>query len=249
MRSLAALLTLLALCPALAQDEPAPAELPARVELALVSLVDDAAEAPNTLQYFFWERFNKFGFRADALNPVNHAKLDAFISKRAAAWAEQDPGEAAGTPQTATFRLEGEASCNYDSAEFFGQGQAHNYKGRINVNLLDAASGETIAHFQFEHSWGRLPTNYTKRKTLEEYNTMVFGAVLLGVLKNERVWNAIPAGKRAGVEAFMQEMKERILTPLEESMGDCQIAGFLRELFPAEDGAGEGEGEQPGDGE
>lgn len=231
MRTAAVLVSLLVLSPALAQDDaPAqPAELPTRVELALMSLVDDAAETPNTLQYFFWERFTKFGYRADAVNPVNHAKLDAYITKRAEGWAEKD-GE---SPQPATFRIEGEAVCNYDSAEFFGQGQAHNYKGRINVNLLDAATGETIAQFQLEHSWGRLPANYTKRKTLEEYNTMVFGAVLLGILKHERVQATIPASKRPTVDRFMQDMKERILGPLEESMSECEVAVYLRELFPA----------------
>lgn len=243
MRATQPLALLLLLAPlGRAQDTPAPPGAPVRVAVRIESRVDGAAEPINGLQYTVWERLVAFGLQADALLPVGNAKYDDYIAKKSAAWASAPP---------AGLIVEGVAACDYNNSEFFGQGQAHNYKGRLTVTVKDAG-GQLLHTFDWEHSWGRLPTNYTKSQVLKEYNDMLCTSLVLGLLHDERVRAGIPEDKRAALKKWEEENRKRILDPLKENMSKCHLARFLRALAgepdPEEKPPGEGgsEGGQKG---
>ena len=236
---LAPLALLLAGAAAHAQEGDKPAEpaagAPLRVAIRLQSQVDGEPEKLNSLQYYVWERCHSFGLRADSVLPINHPKMDDYIAKATRGWESKQPDAA-----PASLIVEGVAACSYNNSEFFGQGQAHNYKGKLTVTVKDAA-GNLIHTFDWEHSWGRLPTNYTKSQVLKEYNDMLFTSLILGLFHLEQVRAGVPQDKQAELKKWEEKHRERILAPLKENMGDCQVARFLRALGGEE--AGEG-GEQ-----
>lgn len=229
-----ALLLVLALAaPALAQDAPKeapPASQPAanaptlRVSLDLASSVDGEAEAVNGFQYFVFERLAAFGIRVDSLRPAGHERFDGWMSRKVEKWEKQAPGAA-----PATLAISGTSGCTYDNAQFFGQGQAHNFKGNVNVELKDAA-GATLAQIAFEHSWGRLPSKYTKAQTLQEYQQMVSTAVVLALLARPELQAGVPEAKKAELAAYLAEQKEKMLKPLRENMSECQLAKLLEAI-------------------
>jgi hypothetical protein len=230
MRPIRALLPLLALlaAPLPAQEGPPPAPAagaaPLRVAIRLGSRVDGEPEQINSFQYYVWERCHSFGLRADSTLPINSAKMDEYIAKVGRGW---EAKQAAAPP--ASLIIEGEAACDYNNSEFFGQGQAHNYKGKLTVTVKTAA-GEVLHTFTWDHSWGRLPTNYTKSQVLREYNDMLFTTLILGVFHLEQVRAGIPPDKQAELKKWEEKQRERILGPLKENSPDCAIAQFLRAL-------------------
>lgn len=236
-------LALLLLTPARAQEGAQPegaqaaAGAPLRVAIRLQSNVDEEPEKLNSFQYYVWERCHSFGLRADSLLPVNSPKMDDYIAKATKGWEAKQPDA-----PPASLVIEGVAACSYNNSEFFGQGQAHNYKGKLTVTVKDGA-GNVIHTFDWEHSWGRLPTNYTKSQVLREYNDMLFTSLILGLFHIEQVRAGVPADKQAELKKWEEKQRERILGPLKENMSDCQLARFLQALA----GEAGGEDEKKGD--
>lgn len=212
-------------------DAPAPARSPAlRVSVDLASSVDGAPEAANTFQYYVFERLSAFGIRCDSLKPIGQERLDSWISGKVAKWEQREPGAA-----PASLSVSGSAGCEYKNAEFFGQAQAHNFDGRVDVSLKDAAGAE-IARIGFAHSWGRLPQRTTRTQVNQEYNDMVFTGVVLALLHQPAVWNGVPEAKRAELRTWIDAQKQRILSPLEANMKDCELARLIRGLaIPADE--------------
>lgn len=235
-----ALAIALATC-AHAQDPPPPQGTPTpeqpgaapatrattRVSVDLSSTVDNAPEPANTFQYFVVERLHTIAkMRVDSLRPVGTEALDGWIQRQTARWEQREPNAA-----PATVSVSGSAACAYDNAQFFGQGQAHNFRGKVDVVVRDAA-GVEITRVAFEHSWGRLPARYTRSQTQQEYNQMVFTAVVMQILVHPTVWAMIPEGKRADAAAWITEQKGRLLEPLQQNMADCPLAQLLNSLQP-----------------
>lgn len=197
-----------------------------RVALDLTSQVDGEPEPANTFQYYLFERLSHFGIRVDSLEPVGQERLDAWMQRKTAGWDKKEPGAPA-----ASLAISGAAGCTYSNSEFFGQGQAHNFQGRVDVALKDAA-GTELFRVSFEHSWGRLPTRYTRSQVQQEYNDMVFTGVLLALLHRPELWNGVPEGKREELRTWVEQQKQRLLGPLETNMADCQLATLLKGLQP-----------------
>jgi hypothetical protein len=228
----AALFLALALAPALAQDAPktdtprpaGPAGPTLRVSLDLASTVDGEAEVVNGLQYFVFERLAAFGIRVDSLRPAGQEKFDGWMTRKAERWAQQAPDA-----PPASLAISGTSACTYDNAQFFGQGQAHNFKGNVNVEVKDAA-GAPVAQVAFEHSWGRLPSKFTKQQTLAEYQQMIATAVALALLSRPELQAGVPESKKADLAAWITEQKEKVLKPLRENMAECQLAKLVEGL-------------------
>jgi hypothetical protein len=247
----------LALGTAFAQDQPPPdAPKPAatgtlRVSVKIESSVDKSAEAVQGIQYNTWERLTHFGIRVDSLLPVGHPKLDPYVAGKAKAWEEKEPNAA-----PASLVIEGSQACEYNDANFFGQGQAHNYKGKLTVTVK-TPEGETLATFDWEHTWGRLPTNYTKSQVQKEYMDMLATSLVLGLLKLEQVRSRVPADKKGDLEKWEAKERKRIFEPLKSNMSESPLAKFLKTLMTKEElealekekkekGEGEGEGDKKG---
>jgi hypothetical protein len=223
--------------PAPAPGGQAPADQPAsyalRVGVDLASMVDNEPEATNGFQYLVVARLSAYGLRVDSNRPVGDARYDGWIQRKTARWEKVEPNA-----PPAQLTISGSAGCTYDNAEFFGQGQAHNYKGKVDVSVKDA-SGTEVAHIALEHTWGRLPQQHTKSQTLQEYDDMLFTGVVLALLHQPAILAGIPQDKRAELDTWTQQQKERLLAPLQASnMGDCQLAVLLNGLpTPAGQGA------------
>jgi hypothetical protein len=199
----------------------------ARVSVDLTSTVDGNPEPANTFQYFVVERLHTIGkMRVDSLRPVGTEALDGWIQRQTARWEQKEPNAA-----PATMAITGSATCAYNNAQFFGQGQAHNFQGTIDVTVRDAA-GVEITRVAFAHSWGRLPARYTRSQTQQEYNQMVFTAVVMQILCHPTVWATIPEAKRADAATWINEQKTRLLEPLQQNMAGCELAKLLNSLAP-----------------
>ena len=213
-----------------AQDQPQPNPSHAlRVAVKIESTVDGQPEPVQGIQYNTWERLTSFGIRVDSLLPVNHPKLDPYVAGKAKAWDEQEPGAA-----PATLVIEGRQGCDYNNSEFFGQGQAHNYKGKLTVTVK-TPTGETLATFDWEHSWGRLPTNYTKSQVQKEYMDMLATTLALGLLQLEQIRARVPEAKKAELEKWEARERKRIYEPLRQNMADCPVATYLKTLMTEEE--------------
>lgn len=203
---------------------PAPDQAaPLRISLDLGCDVEGTAESPDTFQYYVWERLNNFGLRVDSTRPIG-GEFDRFVQRRAERWTKDQPAQG-----PATLLLSGRSACDYANAEFFGQAQAHTFRGRVDVELKDAA-GARVAQVGFAHEWGRLPQNYTKARTRKEYHQMVHGAVVLWLLSQPQVLAGVPEAKRAELQTFITETKALILHPLEEAQDECEVRTLLQGL-------------------
>lgn len=210
--------------PATETKPPAAAAPTLRVSLDLSSQVDGEAEAVNGLQYFVFERLANFGIRVDSQRPAGQERFDNWMNKKIARWEQQAPDAA-----PAALAISGTSGCTYDNAQFFGQGQAHNFKGRVDVEVKDAA-GARVAAIAFEHSWGRLPARFTRSQTLQEYNQMISMAVALALLATPELQAGVPEAKKAELAAYITEQKEKLLKPLRENMAECQLAKLVESL-------------------
>ncbi|MCO5307659.1 MAG: hypothetical protein M9906_17160, partial [Microthrixaceae bacterium] len=186
--------------------------------------IDGEPEPGNTFQYYLFERLTHFGLRVDSLRPCGQERLDGWIQRRVARWEKDEPDA-----PPATLAVSGSAACKYDDAQFFGQTQAHSFKGSVDVRLKDAA-GTELFRVAFDHEWGQLPQRFTRAQVQQTYNDMVFTGVLLALLHRPEVFAGVPEAKRAGLREFVEQQKQRLLGPLKERIPDCQLVTLLEGL-------------------
>ncbi|MCA8920842.1 MAG: hypothetical protein KDD82_03470 [Planctomycetes bacterium] len=224
-----------------AQD-PKPAAPPAlRIGVKVTNSIDGTPEKVNHVQWFVWRQLHLFGARVDSLIPTQNAKTEQYIESINKTWAEKEPDA-----PPAAFIIEGSASSNYDNSEFFGQGQAHNFKGTLSLQVK-TAEGEVLASFEWKHSWGRLPANYTQKQTLQEYTDMLWSTALIGVLNVPQIRERIPASKAKEVDTWIEKNIKRISEPLvKQNMADCDLQKFLESLKGGEDEDGDEDHDEGG---
>ncbi len=232
-----AALTVSVAAPAVAQDAPGPAETgeaeapapdPKRVSLATECVLDGEAAKPNTLQYFLWERLNHFRLRVDSAKPIGAKNLDAYVAKIAKWWEKEEPQ--AGPP---SLTITAKQEVKYDAAEFYGEAQAHNFKGTIRADVKDAA-GETLLVVEFPFAWGRLiSSGLTKNQVFMRYSQLVQTGLALQVLNHAAVRERIPAKKRKDLAKWSTQERDKLLEFLgssTEAMKKSELAQKLKGL-------------------
>ena len=189
-----------------AQD-PKPAAPPAlRIGVKVTNSIDGTPEKVNHVQWFVWRQLHLFGARVDSLIPTQNAKTEQYIESINKTWAEKEPDA-----PPAAFIIEGSASSNYDNSEFFGQGQAHNFKGTLSLQVK-TAEGEVLASFEWKHSWGRLPKNATQAEVAEAFFLDVDQALVAWVFGFPEVLELSedPEGLRQAAEGARRALLERL---------------------------------------
>lgn len=224
----------------LAQEAPPsapPPQTPLRVAIDVTSKSGGEADAKNLFAYFLWERLNAFGVRVEVARPVGDERLDAYIQKKAARWEKEQPNAA-----PASLTITGGVDVAYDDAQFFGQAQAHSFKGRAEVDLK-RGSGEQVHRVAVPHDFGRgTASGLTKQQVRDQYNNMLFTGVVLAILTRPEVQAGIPEGKKAEAATFVTERKASVLKSLEGAgLKDCDLAKLLRDL-PEPGKAADGKG-------
>ena len=208
-------------------DTKKPAKLDPRVVLDALGTLDDKTVAPNGLQYFLYERFNHFRFRVDSRHKIGQKKLDKFIDKMNRFWKKQDPEN----KQPVDFAILARQTVKYDASKFYGEAQAHNYKGSIKVELKDG-SGALLETIEFSLSWGRLiSSGLSKRQVQVRYDQMVHTAVALGVLNHPKVKAHIKAKYQPALLKWSKTQKKQLLKVLEgstEALKKGDMAKFVR---------------------
>lgn len=223
---------------ALAQDTPAEKKegepkdekqeaLDPRIALDATETLDKKAVEPNGLQYFLWERLNFFRFRIDSKRPIGQKKLDAYVAKMDRYWKKKDPEGAQPTDFTLTVKQES----SYDAAKFYGEAQAHNYKGSISAELKDA-DGKVLETFAFSLSWGRLiSSGLSKRQVQLRYDQMIHTALAIGILNHPKIKARIPAKFLPELLKWSKKQQEDLLGVLEgstETLKQGEMAKFVR---------------------
>lgn len=229
---LAALLSLCLGAHAFGQDEPTsqPAEpTDPRIVLDGTATLDKKPVEPNGLQYFLWERLNFFRFRIDSKQPVGQKKLDDFVAKMNRYWKKKDPEGA----QPVDFTLSVKQEISYDASKFYGEAQAHNYKGSIWAELKDA-EGKVIEAISFSLSWGRLiSSGLSKRQVQLRYDQMVHTALALAILNHPKIKTRIPAKYQAELLTWSKKQQEDLLGVLDgstEALKQGDMAKLVRSI-------------------
>lgn len=222
-----------------AQDAPPPAApaKPAALRIAIDVTAKSGGEpdAKNLFAYVLWERLNAFGLRVEVAKPVGDEKLDAYIQKKAARWEKEQPDA-----PPASLTIAGGVDVAYDDAAFFGQAQAHSFKGRAEVDLKRGS--EQLHRVALPLDYGRgTASGLTKQQVRDQYNNMLFTGVVLAILSRPEVQAGIPEEKKAEAATFIAERKASVLKSLEGAgLKECDLAKLLRELpeaKPAEKGS------------
>ncbi|MGE0710193.1 MAG: hypothetical protein AB7N76_07630 [Planctomycetota bacterium] len=223
----------LAALPALAQEQPGGSPAPAthtpspRVEVSCEAKLDDAVIKPNGLQYFMYERFNTFRFRVDSKAPIGAKAFDKFVAKMDRFWAKQDPQN----QDPVHFKLTVKQETKYDAAKFYGEAQAHNFKGTLNATLT-RADGTKVMELSLPLSWGRLiSSGLSKSQVQGRYDQMLHTAAAMGLLNHPEVLAKIPAKHRAALAKWTKEQKADLLKVLEGStdlLKKGPLAEFVR---------------------
>jgi len=232
MRTLALFTTALLLAqPVLAQDEEpaAPAPDPKRVAVTATMSVDGEPAKPNTLQYFLWERLNHFRLRVDCTNQIGARQFDDYVAKITRWWESSEPDAG-----PAALTLTARQVIDYNASVFYGQAQAHNFKGQVEATLRDAA-GEVVASFAFPFTHGRsiAGSRLTKSQVQQAYNAMVHTGLVLQVLNHPAVLERIPEGKRAALKKWSKAERDKLLEAFEastEAVREGELANQLRDL-------------------
>ncbi|MBL4849696.1 MAG: hypothetical protein JKY65_29550 [Planctomycetes bacterium] len=202
-------------------------KLDPRVVLDAIGTLDKKAVVPNGLQYFLYERFNYFRFRIDSKHKIGQKKLDKFIGKMDRFWKKQDPEN----KQTADFSITIRQETKYDAAKFYGEAQAHNYKGKIKAELKDG-NGTVLLTIEFGLSWGRLiSSGLSKRQVQGRYDQMVHTAVALGLLNNSAIKDKILPKYKIALAKWSKKQKKTLLKVLEgstETLKKGEMAKFVR---------------------
>lgn len=183
-------------------------------------MIDGAGEArPVELQGVFLRLLGQRGLRVDSLSPLRDPALES-LARREAAEAEREA-------QPVSLRITGEIQATYADAAFYGQPLAHNFHGQVDVLLTDD-QGEVLRRITFLHSWGRLRQSRSFEETLADWEDVVHGTVLVGLLSHPRLQALVPEGQRAALAEEVAATKERVLRRLDRSAPDCEAAALLR---------------------
>lgn len=209
------------------QDTAKAKKLDPRISLDGLGTLDDKTVAPNGLQYFIWERLNHYRFRVDSKHKIGQKKLDKYVDKMSRYWKKQDPEN----KQKALFSIVVRQTVKYDASKFYGEAQAHNYKGGVKAELMDA-SGTVIQTIEFSLSWGRLiSSGLSKRQVQVRYDQMVHTAVALGLLNNPKIKGEIKAKYQPDLLKWSKVQKKALLKVLEGStktLKEGAMAKFVR---------------------
>lgn len=218
---------------ALAQDQPPPATTAATLRVSIASGVtlegdEEGNDGPNLFQYFLWERLNAFGLRVDSLKKIGDPRLDPYIEKSAKKWEKKEPGSTG-----AAFKIEAIQSYRYDGAVFYGEVQAHNFHGKMDVTIK-GADDKVVRSISFPFSWGRPVSKGTKSEVRRQVDQLVQTAVVLGILTTPEIKAGITNTKdMAALDKFVKEQKESLLKLLEGStkaMAESELANFVRSI-------------------
>lgn len=235
MRTLtAAFLTVLLALPAAAQEGDAPPPAPPgpdpkRVAVAATASLDGQAAKPNTLQYFLWERLNAFKLRVDCANPIGAKQFDNYVAKITRWWEKEEP-EAGPASLTVTANQ----TTRYDASVFYGQAQAHNFKGELHAEIRDPA-GEVLATFEFPFTYGRSigGSRLTKNQVFQTYNQISQTGLALLLLNHPSLHDRVPEKKREALKAWSIKERDRLLEMFDNStdaMRESELANLLRDL-------------------
>lgn len=233
MRAVPPLLALLAALPACggapvtpdpAREEPAPAERGGRVTLAVGTAVGGEARA-REVQRTLWEAMQRFELRVECLVPFRDEALEAAAREAAARAEREDPGA------PVAVRVTGQVQASYADSAFYGQPLAHNFHGQVEVLVTDG-EGQPLRRIEFLHSWGRLRQARSLEATLGDWEEAVHTAVLVGVMGQEKVRAAVPARRRAELDAWLEDQRQRTLTRLERSIPESEVVALLRAWAP-----------------
>lgn len=210
-------------------DEAKPAKLDPRVMVDALATLDEKPVAPNGLQYFLYERFNYFRFRVDSKHKIGQKPLDKFIAKMNRFWTKRDPEN----KQKPEFTVVARQTVKYSDSKFYGEAQAHNYKGTIKVELKDAA-GTVIETIEFGLSWGRLlSSGLSKRQVQVRYDQMVHTAAAIGLLNHPKVKAHIKPKYQQALLKWSKTQRKNLLKVLEgstDALKNGDMAKYVRGL-------------------
>lgn len=207
-------------------EEAAPA-LDPRVSVSSESKLDGETLEQNMLQAFLWERLNHFRLRVDSAKPTGIKQMDAYIAKIAKWWEKEAPGAAA-----AKVKVEATQDVRYDASEFYGEGQAHNFHGKLSAQIKDA-DGEVTAKIEFPFAWGwGNSSGKTKNQAFEAYSKTVQTALALLILNQPAVRDRVPAERREALAKWSRKERDKLLATLDGST-DAIKRGELAKLLRA----------------
>ncbi|RMG11054.1 MAG: hypothetical protein D6731_16375 [Planctomycetota bacterium] len=229
----------------LAQD-PGPASRPSegekekryalRVKLDARATLDGEPVDPNLLLGFVYGELTKFGIRVESAAETGHAGFDQWIRGQKKRWAKREPD--APPPRLVIWARE---ESDYNGAKFYGETQAHVFKGKTCAKVSDA-EGNVLAEFSYRFEWGKAirkmrkdgsVENRTKPGVMRDYDQFMHKTLVLGLLCQDAIRAGVPEGKRASLEKYLKKTRDFLLGALEKSTRatrEGELARFLRSL-------------------
>jgi hypothetical protein len=224
----------------MAQDAPTsqPAAKPATLRVGLdgEQTVDGEPLDQNTIQAFAFGELHKFGIRIDSLKKTGIPAFDKWLKSTKANWEKRDP-DAPGASLVITARQK----ASYNGAKFYGETQAHVYKGGMEVEIKDGA-GETVASFAYTFQWGKavrrkMPDGSvetrTKPQVMRKFDELLQKTMVVGILAQPAVRAGIPKTKLGKLDKYLKKTRTFLLKNLEtktEAVKNGELARFLRGL-------------------
>ncbi len=225
-----AVAALLALLPftGFAQDGPPPTTKPVaeakpstfRVSLKGVSKTDGEPDEPNKLQGFVLTQLHQFGVRVDSLVKVGDEGMDKWIKGQTKRWAKREP-----EAPPASLAIECTQTVAYNGAKFYGETQAHVFKGRVSATICNA-EGVTLAEIDYGFEWGKAVRRKqadgsieqrTKPAVKNQFDQLVQKTLVVGLLSQESIRDGLPKGKLKKVDAYIAKTIDYIKGVLEKS--------------------------------
>lgn len=226
---------------ALAQDAPTSQPAPTKPAVLRVSLdgeqtVDGQALDKNTIQAFAYTELHKFGLRVDSQRKTGLPPFEKWLKSTKAFWDKKLPGAPA-----ASLTITARQQANYNGAKFYGETQAHVFKGGVEAEIKDA-EGKTVASFSYGFQWGKavrrkMPDgsveNRTKSKVQRDFDEIVQKTLVVGLLTKPAIRAGVPEKKRAQLDKYLKKTRDYLLGILDKSTEAAkkgELATFLRGL-------------------
>jgi hypothetical protein len=228
----------------LAQEDPqpAPTSKPAaksttlRVKLDALPTVDDAPVDPNLMLGFVFGELHKFGIRVDTDHVTGNAGFDKWLRAQKKRWAKLEPD----APPPSLVITARQVS-TYNGAKFYGETQAHVFKGQTTATLTDA-EGKKIAEFSYKFEWGKAirkmgkdgsVEHRTKPGVMKDYDQFMQKTLVLGLLTQDAIRKGVPKNKLKKLDAYVKKTRSFLLDALEkstEATREGELARFLRAI-------------------